>query len=658
MFCSAGSGFSEHIRHISLRLGCRTSRMVVRGVAAVTCVLSIACSGPGAGRTASVPGTAPPASEWSPSMQRIHARYFAGLDTLASSLNALALAAEASAAAPSWAPAVREAFTRSRRAYKRVEVLVELEAGAAAQEINGAPVAMVDENDGVRTSRAPTGFQVVEAALFPTAVLSDSSNVRYQIELMQALVVRMQLLAHSTVLVESNLFDAVRLEVARVTVLGLGNADATATERGLSESADALRGVDHLIEPLGREVPASVQAEWSALRTALNATATALATADPEVVDRLALTRIFLVPLSHRWSQLREALRVPLPADARPWRASAASLFDSAAFDAWQFAPAYARTRNVDSAAALGASLFADTRLSGDSTRSCVSCHQPTRAFTDGRTRSMARRDGVLLRNAPTLLNAALQRLQFADARAVYLEDQVADVVRNTHELGGTLTDFAARLRADPAVFARFGQSFGEALDSTVTAARVARALAAYERTLLSLDAPFDRYVRGDTIAMNPLARRGYSVFMGKGKCGTCHFPPLFNGTVPPLFARSESEVIGTPATSGWTHVRADADSGRAKTYTADAYLRAFKTPTVRNAALTAPYMHNGVYATLDEVIEFYNRGGGAGLGLRVPNQTLPFDRLRLTRADARSLIAFMNALTDTSSARVATLRY
>jgi cytochrome c peroxidase len=234
------------------------------------------------------------------------------------------------------------------------------------------------------------------------------------------------------------------------------------------------------------------------------------------------------------------------------------------------------------------------------------------------------------------------------DARAAFLEDQVTDVVENVHELAGTLPALAETYRDDAAMRARFREAFGERGDSTVTPLRIRTALAAYERSLVALDAPFDRYVRGDSAALTRDARRGYDVFMGKGRCGTCHFAPLFNGTVPPDFRKSELEVLGTPATRGWRNVPLDDDLGRARVYQASIYRHAFKTPTVRNAALTAPYMHNGVYRTLDEVTEFYARGGGAGLGIAVDNQTLPGDRISLTAADRRALHAFLAALTDT----------
>jgi len=123
---------------------------------------------------------------------------------------------------------------------------------------------------------------------------------------------------------------------------------------------------------------------------------------------------------------------------------------------------------------------------------------------------------------------------------------------------------------------------------------------------------------------------------------------PLFNGATPPTLSESEPEVIGVPATSSRRHHAIDPDSGRFNVRRIDQHLFAFKTPTLRNIALTAPYMHNGVYATLEEVVDFYDAGGGHGLGIALPHQTLPVDSLRLTRDERRDVIAFLRTLTDT----------
>ena len=159
--------------------------------------------------------------------------------------------------------------------------------------------------------------------------------------------------------------------------------------------------------------------------------------------------------------------------------------------------------------------------------------------------------------------------------------------------------------------------------------------------------------MRGDDAALTADEVRGFNVFMGKAQCGICHFIPLFNGNVPPEFTNSESEVIGVPrradnrrpSAARPSAARIDSGEGR-YINTKMAPLRyAFKTPILRHAAQTVPYMHNGVYKTLDEVVDFYDRGGGTGLGFDLPNQTLPEGKLNLTVSEKKALVAFLKVL-------------
>ena len=138
-------------------------------------------------------------------------------------------------------------------------------------------------------------------------------------------------------------------------------------------------------------------------------------------------------------------------------------------------------------------------------------------------------------------------------------------------------------------------------------------------------------------------------MFVGKGKCATCHFLPLTNGTVPPMYQKSEVEVLGTPVRADTARGTVDPDVGRHRLSRAEPHRYAFRTPSLRNVALTAPYMHNGAYPTLESVIDFYNRGGGAGIGIGLDNQTLPPDPLNLTAGEQRNLVTFLRALTDTT---------
>jgi cytochrome c peroxidase len=326
-------------------------------------------------------------------------------------------------------------------------------------------------------------------------------------------------------------------------------------------------------------------------------------------------------------------------------------VFDSAAFDAMGFAPIDARPGTPEQIA-LGERLFHDTQLSGDGTRACSSCHVPEKAFTDGLAVNRARGGALLARNTPTVINSGLQLGSFADLRTTYLEDQVTDVVENVDEMHGSLASIAARLALDSSLVSQFRGAFANAsvrTDSVVTAAQIRTVLAAYQRSLTRLNSPVDRALRGDVNALSAEERRGFNVFVGKGKCATCHFIPLTNGTVPPAYRKAEVEVLGTPSRAVTANATIDPDLGRYRLTRAEPHRYAFKTPSLRNVALTAPYMHNGVYGTLEAVVDFYNRGGGAGIGIELDYQTLPPDSLRLTAVEQRALVSFMKALTDTA---------
>jgi cytochrome c peroxidase len=148
-----------------------------------------------------------------------------------------------------------------------------------------------------------------------------------------------------------------------------------------------------------------------------------------------------------------------------------------------------------------------------------------------------------------------------------------------------------------------------------------------------------------DTLTISE--KNGFNLFAGKAKCATCHFIPLYNGTAPPWFNNSESEVIGVPEKTNWEHAVVDKDLGRYKFNQLEQLKYSFKTPSIRNSEKTAPYMHNGVFNTLEDVIKFYELGGGNGIGMQLEYQTLPFDNLKLTKEEKRDLINFLNTLTD-----------
>jgi cytochrome c peroxidase len=277
-------------------------------------------------------------------------------------------------------------------------------------------------------------------------------------------------------------------------------------------------------------------------------------------------------------------------------------------------------------------------------TRSCASCHQPDKAFTDGLVKNLdITGKKTIERNTPTLINAALQPALFYDLRASSLEAQVSDVVGNRDEMHGDMQLSTRQLWSNPEYRKLFGAAFPVKKRNAVDTAEVMNALASYVRSLTALNSRFDIYMRGDRTALNPKEVEGFNLFMGKANCSTCHYLPLFNGTLPPRYMQMDAEVIGVPQTNNGKII--DPDPGQFDVIPQPFNMHAFKVPTVRNSTQTAPYMHNGVFKTMDEVIKFYDLGGGAGQGLKIENQTLSATPLHLKDEEKEALITFMKSL-------------
>jgi len=271
----------------------------------------------------------------------------------------------------------------------------------------------------------------------------------------------------------------------------------------------------------------------------------------------------------------------------------------------------------------LGRRLFFDPILSRDRSLSCSTCHVPQLGFTDGKSLAtgIAGRTGP--RRTPRLVNRGYGRSFFWDGRAATLEDQVGQPIENPLEMDATMEEVVKRLKADGDYAAAFSQVFGRPPD----AEGLRHALASYLRTILSGNSPYDRYVAGDSEALSPTQRRGLEIFRGKGNCAVCHLGPNL----------TDEEFHNTGAgrkNSGGQ------DKGRANVTADPADIAAFKTPSLREVASAGPYMHDGSLATLEDVIEFYDRGGEAN-----PNLSSEMQRLGLTAQEKSDLLAFLKTL-------------
>jgi cytochrome c peroxidase len=312
----------------------------------------------------------------------------------------------------------------------------------------------------------------------------------------------------------------------------------------------------------------------------------------------------------------------------------------------------------------LGRRLFFEPRLSANGTVSCATCHDPKRAFTDGKriAEGIAGRTGV--RNSPTLLNAMFNAGQFWDGRAGSLEEQAKMPLINSIEMGNrSLDEVAGRI----ASIAEYTKAFEQVFRSAVTIENIAKAIGAFERTLVSANSPLDRYLAGDVNAMSESARSGLALFRGKARCGVCHafnqnfaafatFPFLtdmnyrntgiaanyggFDSLARRAMAASR-ERSSEPTAELIKHERAG-ELGRFLISGNSLDVGAFRTPSLRNVELTAPYFHDGSAATLEDVVRYYVKGGNPNA-----NRDWQLEPVSLTETEQHELVAFLKALTS-----------
>jgi len=295
---------------------------------------------------------------------------------------------------------------------------------------------------------------------------------------------------------------------------------------------------------------------------------------------------------------------------------------------------------------ALGKLLFYDPVLSQNNERSCASCHKPTEYFTDTAVATSLQFNGkdVLSRNTPSLVNALHNHLLMLDGKHINLEDQTVDVLTNPIELGGNEKEIVKKVLSINEYKLLFKKYLKETPQyNAVNIDHITSALILYYSDFSYYTSAFDKAINDKTPVSTEI-KNGFNLFMSKAQCGTCHFVPQFNGNKPPYIG-SEFEVIGTPADTG--SKKLSTDRGRFIINPAAEMDAAFRTATIRNIAFTKPYMHNGVFNTIEQVINFYNDGGGAGKGLHISNQTLSSDSLKLTIQEKKELIAFINSLNE-----------
>lgn len=543
---------------------------------------------------------------------------------------------------------LRTAVLNARLAYKKIEFYLDYEFHEYVNShINGAPLLHIERTGTSPEIVPPEGLQVLDELAFaenPEEEKAKISSVATKLRNSYGLLFESLPQKH----IEPNtLIPALRLQLIRIFSLGVSGFDTPGSLNALPEAEVSLKSMLQFIKEnkqlFSKKEFVVIQQKLAGAVQYLNRHN------DFDSFDRLSFFRKYIDPLYKKLGGVKSELPEFL-AYYSAWNPESESMFSEDFLNPYFFTEL---NKEEDSKLLkeLGESLFYEPVLSKNEKMSCASCHNPELAFTDGKSQSMSNVQGkTVLRNSPTLLNAVYSDRYFYDLRAYTLEQQAEHVIFNEDEFNTAYSSILAKLKKEKDYADKFETVFGQ---PGINRENFTKALASYVLSLTSFNSDFDQYIRKETNTLNEEVKQGFNLFMGKAACGTCHFVPTFAGLVPPYYSDTESEILGVLKQPN--QLQLDQDPGRLankiENEKAWIYEKSFKTTTVRNAAITAPYFHNGTYSTLEEVLDFYNDGGGAGKGLKVANQTLGEDPLNLTEVEKEAIIAFLKSLNDVSSA-------
>jgi cytochrome c peroxidase len=539
-------------------------------------------------------------------------------------------------------------FLQARLAYKHIEGLLEYYQEGDAAKFNGLAIPFIEEEDP-QAYQEPQGFQVIESFIYPHY---DTTKKTILLQYIDKLLNITNGLANNTILFNPDeyVLDAVTEELYRIISLGITGFDSPIAKMSIPETDAAIESVQAVLQAYQEELASkNISGYNSTVKLLEDARLFARRHNSFDHFNRMEFITRFMNPVCSWLSNAKEKMGYKENPSRYTLIKKSGTLFDEKSLRLNTY---LGDDTTTDARIALGKKLFYEPLLSINGNRSCAGCHHPGKAFTDGLTTAVQLDEHTALpRNTPTLWNAALQRNLFYDSRQAFLDRLITEVLSNEKEMNSSTEKAIEKIIHQHGYALLYNQAYPFA-DTVMAGKKIVSAIAMYLRTLVSYNCRFDKYIRGEKDKMTATEIKGFNLFMGKAKCGTCHYAPLFNGSKPPTYYYQESEVLGVPATTDTVHPILDSDPGRIHTLKFDFFNHAFKTPTLRNIALTAPYMHNGVYKTLEEVINFYDKGGGLGLGLTVPNQTLPADKLQLSKTEKKQLKAFLLTLTDTSGLR------
>ncbi len=527
----------------------------------------------------------------------------------------------------------KELYAQARKNFKLLEPILAHTDKNNYKSLNAPNILSVKGEASFDTKVIkPVGFQVIEETLYEdsldTVLLNTTINVTSG---------RLKLIKNNLKLKlkDHHIIWLLREQLVRIATTGITGFDSPVLNQSLIESSYTYETIVAILKIYKEKFKAEGLLEnfISLIKKAQKDL-----DYDFDTFDRFGFIKNNIDPQLKELLNMQKDWKVIFPFEMGLSN-NLSSLFSKDAINLNYFTDHLSDTTQLSKKVVLGKKLFNDKKLSKDYNMACATCHIKDLAFTDGKKTFDERQT----RNTPTITYSAYQRAFFMDARAGSLEGQILGVVKNHDEFNFSMDSITDRLLKNE----KYKEDIKELYGNKRIDYNIRHAIASYIRTLNPFESKFDKNIRGEEKTLTSQERRGFNLFMGKALCATCHFAPVFNGTVPPAFKDTELEFIGVPISTDTIHPKISSDLGRYNLFKTKERKHFFKTPTIRNIAKTAPYMHNGVYNNLEEVLTFYNIGGGAGLGIGNDYQTLPFDNLQLTKEEIDAVIAFMETLTD-----------
>ncbi|WP_158849823.1 cytochrome c peroxidase [Algibacter sp. L1A34] len=531
-------------------------------------------------------------------------------------------------------------FALSRVAFKKAEPYASYLNPEVGHRANGPALPIYKEDTGKIIK--PVGYQKIEESVFDNE--TSEADFKQELYVQKGMLSNLKKGIEKRDLNPQRFFIATHQQLLRIVSLAISGFDTPVSHLGINETIISLESLQTVYE---QTIQSVIQKKHKKLDSEFNnnienAIAFINKNKDFDTFDRFTFTRDYMNPITRNWVEIRKSSALWEPIDSTPFNFDAPTFFENNSFNLNYFT-ATINKNPTSKQIALGKKLFSDPKLSGNGKMACVTCHLQNKGYADNVALNLDNKGKPLQRNTPTLINTAFQQSFFLDGRSNTLLDQISSVFTNDKEFNSNVHKFSNAILIDSTYTSLFKDAFGKIASNNTD---VIKAISSYISTLNGFNSKFDKNIRGEENNFSDEEKLGYNLFMGKALCATCHFIPLTNGTVPPFFTETEKEVIGVPETA--ENKQLDDDLGFYWSYKEELHKGMFKTPSIRNVALTEPYMHNGVYNTLEQVVEFYNLGGGGGLGFDLEHQTLPFDELNLTSEEQNALVSFMKTLTET----------